>query len=170
MLSIFPSSSSSPGARFPINNTLIQFNTTQSSALFIRDHHSPQGTPWTFNLNYSLPSQPSSFEMLDSNYELMLLGSKLYAWDPEVPSMEMLAIDLAHVKTGYTMSWPTLYTEQKYWFVVERVENRWLLQHGRGHGMWIAQRGLQICCNGTRDDSWWGIMWWNGKWKEMERE
>ncbi|KAH7317576.1 hypothetical protein BKA65DRAFT_556988 [Rhexocercosporidium sp. MPI-PUGE-AT-0058] len=153
---------SSPGARFPINNTNLQLNSTQSSSLFIRDYDSPQGIPWTFNLNYSLPSQPNSFEMLDSSYGLMLLGSKFYAWDPEAPSMQMLAVDLAHVKTGYTGSWPTLYTEQKYWYEVEKVGERWLLQHGRGHGLWIAQRGLQICCNGQTDESWWGIWWWNG--------
>jgi hypothetical protein len=79
----------------PLNNLLLQTPDSKSYALSIYPSHSSQhANPWLFNVS-------TGYEISNDTTLMILLGEKVYMWDPESASMQLFANPLSNAKTGY---------------------------------------------------------------------
>jgi hypothetical protein len=133
-----------------LNNAIVQPDRGDGTGLFIQASNT--ATAWQFQVS-------TGYEIFNDTTQLIILGEKIYMWDPEPASMQMFAEPKAVAKTGWPGTpWPSAYISVKWDFNVTKDERtgEWLLDHGFDHGEWIAQPDALIT------DDRWSILWWNG--------
>jgi hypothetical protein len=140
-----------------LDGAFVQTDIGDGIGLFIRSScNSPISTAWTFSTIGPL----NGTEFLNATTELITLGSRFHAWDPEPLSMHMFAANQTIAKTGYPGSaWPSVYIAARWGFGIQRDEDgRWIMGTGMEFGDWRAQPDTYLHKKDT-----WSIFWWSGK-------